>query len=208
MGVFKDKDYDGILKIMSEISDTLITFTPENARGLSSSELKVSADTYFDYVQDGVSAENAIELAKEGIYKGNIDKRNDLWNRNESKYHFITVYIDMPREKLYERINMRVDLMRDGGVVKEAEMLKQMNLSPKNTALQAIGYKEFFDYIDGKETLDQALEKLKQSTRRYAKRQITWFKKLHCDIIYNNMTKEELIEEIKRIMYGETKNKE
>lgn len=69
MGVFKDKDYDGILKIMSEISDTLITFTPENARGLSSSELKVSADTYFDYVQDGVSAENAIEIAKEELVK-------------------------------------------------------------------------------------------------------------------------------------------
>ena len=151
----------------------------------------------------------AIELAKEGIYKGNIDKRNDLWNRNESKYNFIIICIDMPREKLYERINMRVDLMRDSGVIEEAEMLKQMELPSKNTALQAIGYKEFFDYIDGKETLDEALEKLKQSTRRYAKRQITWFKKLKCDIIYNDdMTKQELVEEIKRMMYGETKSKE
>lgn len=150
----------------------------------------------------------AIELAKEGIYKGNVNKRNDLWNRNESKYNFITIYIDMPREKLYERINRRVELMRDSGVIEEADMLKQMELPPKNTALQAIGYKEFFDYIDGKETLDEALEKLKQSTRRYAKRQITWFKKLKCDIIYNNMTKEELVEEIKRKIYGETKSKE
>ena len=144
----------------------------------------------------------AIELAKEGTYKGDIDSRNDLWNRNESKYNFITVYIDMPREKLYERINMRVDLMKESGVVDEAKMLKNLNLNPNNTAVQAIGYKEFFDYIDGKESIDEALEKLKQGTRRYAKRQVTWFKKLKCDIIYTaEISKEELIQKIKRKMY-------
>lgn len=144
----------------------------------------------------------AIELAKEGIYKGNIDSRNDLWNKNESKYNFVTVYIDMPREKLYERINMRVDLMKDSGVIDEAKMLKGLNLAPTNTAVQAIGYKEFFDYLDGKETLDEALNKLKQGTRRYAKRQITWFKKLGSDVIYSSeITKEELIKKIKRKMY-------
>ena len=148
----------------------------------------------------------AIELAEEGIYKGNVDDRNDLWNRNESKYNFVTIYIDMPREKLYERINMRVDLMRDSGVIEEAKMLKRLELAPTNTAVQAIGYKEFFEYIDGKETIDEALEKLKQGTRRYAKRQITWFKKLKCDIIYNiGISKEELIEKIKRKMYEEKK---
>lgn len=144
----------------------------------------------------------AIELAKEGVYKGNIDRRNDLWNRNESKYNFVTVYIDMPREKLYERINIRVDMMKDSGVIEEAKMLKDMNLEQTNTALQAIGYKEFFEYIDGKETIEAALDKLKQGTRRYAKRQVTWFKKLGCDIKYNNdISKEELIDKIKRKMY-------
>lgn len=144
----------------------------------------------------------AIELAKEGIYKGNIDKRNDLWNRNDSKYKFITIYIDMPRQKLYDRINMRVDLMKESGIIEEAIMLKNKRLSKNNTAVQAIGYKEFFDYIDKKETLDEALEKLKQNSRRYAKRQITWFKKLNCDIIYNDeVTYDKLIEDVKRKMY-------
>ena len=148
----------------------------------------------------------AIQLAKEGTYKSDIDKRNDLWNKNESKYNFITIYIDMPREKLYDRINMRVDLMKDSGVIEEAKMLKNMKLPDKNTAMQAIGYKEFFDYIDGKEILEISLERLKQSTRRYAKRQITWFKKLNCDIVYNeNMKEAELFENIKRMMYEKRK---
>lgn len=144
----------------------------------------------------------AIELAKEGTDKSNIEKRNDLWNKNESKYHFVTVYINMPRKVLYDRINRRVDMMESLGVIEEAKMLKDMNLDKNSTAIQAIGYKEFFEYIDGKETLDEALEKLKQNTRRYAKRQITWFNKLKCDMILDETTsKEEIIEKIKRIVY-------
>lgn len=146
----------------------------------------------------------AIELANEGIYKGNVEKRNDLWNKNDSKYDFVTVYINMPREILYDRINKRVDAMEDSGIIEEAKMLKSMNLDKNSTALQAIGYKEFFDYIDGKETLQEALEKLKQNTRRYAKRQITWFNKLNCDLVLNEKTDEkEIIDKLKRKVYGE-----
>lgn len=144
----------------------------------------------------------AIELAREGNAKSDIEKRNDLWNKNESKYNFVTVYIDMPREVLYDRINKRVDIMESLGVIEEAKMLKEMNLDKNSTAIQAIGYKEFFEYIDGKESLNEALEKLKQNTRRYAKRQITWFNKLNCDIILNeNTSQDEVIEKLKRIKY-------
>ena len=146
----------------------------------------------------------AIELANEGIYKGNVEKRNDLWNKNDSKYDFVTVYINMPREILYDRINRRVDAMEDSGIIEEAKMLKSMNLDNNSTALQAIGYKEFFEYLDGKETLQEALEKLKQNTRRYAKRQITWFNKLNCDLVLNEKTDEkEIIDKLKRKVYGE-----
>lgn len=146
----------------------------------------------------------AIELANEGIYKGNVEKRNDLWNKNDSKYDFVTVYINMPRDILYDRINRRVDAMEDSGIIEEAKMLKSMNLDKNSTALQAIGYKEFFEYLDGKETLQEALEKLKQNTRRYAKRQITWFNKLNCDLVLNEKTDEkEIIDKLKRKVYGE-----
>lgn len=79
------------------------------------------------------------------------------------------------REKLYNRINLRVDSMIADGLVEEAKKFYKKNLS--NTAKYAIGYKELFDYFDGKCTLTEAIEKIKQNTRRYAKRQITWFKR-------------------------------
>ena len=79
------------------------------------------------------------------------------------------------REKLYERINKRVDLMVENGLLNEAESF--FNSSPSDTAFMAIGCKELKPYFDGVKALDQCLADLKQSTRRYAKRQITWFKR-------------------------------
>ena len=80
----------------------------------------------------------------------------------------------MDREKLYENINKRVDSMIIEGLLDEVEKLQsQRNLNPLNT----VGYSELFDYFDGKSTLTEAIDKIKQNTRRFAKRQITWFKK-------------------------------
>ncbi len=79
------------------------------------------------------------------------------------------------REKLYERINLRVDLMIEKGLLKEAEAFFGDN--PSKTAVNAIGYKELKPYIDGDLPLDICVENLKRETRRYAKRQITWFKR-------------------------------
>ena len=141
----------------------------------------------------------AIEMAKFETDKSTVNERNDLWNKNESKYNFLVIYIDMPREELYNRINQRVEKMEELGVIEEARKLKRMNLPADNTAIQAIGYKEFFDYIDGKISLEESLENLKQGTRRYAKRQVTWFKKLDCDMVYKQgQSVEELICDIKR----------
>ncbi|MFY0642919.1 MAG: tRNA (adenosine(37)-N6)-dimethylallyltransferase MiaA [Bacteroidia bacterium] len=88
-------------------------------------------------------------------------------------YHCIKIYLQMDRDALYSRINQRVDLMMKGGLLDEAEALY-----PKRSlnALQTVGYKELFDYLDGNSTLEQAVEKIKQHSRNYAKRQITWFK--------------------------------
>ena len=77
------------------------------------------------------------------------------------------------REKLYERIDMRVDLMLEAGLLAEAEALYKSDFA--GTAAQAIGYKELFGYFEGTSTLLEATELLKRETRRYAKRQLTWF---------------------------------
>lgn len=93
---------------------------------------------------------------------------------NKRPFNIIKLALDMPREKLYERINLRVDLMVKQGLVEEVKSLlpyRELN------ALNTVGYSELFDYFDGKTSLDEALLLIKQNTRRFAKRQLTWFRK-------------------------------
>ena len=82
--------------------------------------------------------------------------------------------LSMPREELYDRINRRVDMMFDAGLVAEVESLRQYRDMP---ALQTVGYKEIFEYFDGKHSLETARELIKRNSRRYAKKQISYFKR-------------------------------
>lgn len=92
-------------------------------------------------------------------------------NRN---FRIVKIGIDIPREELVKRINLRVDEMIFRGLAEEA----RANYSSRNlNALNTVGYKEMFDYLDGLCTLEDAIEKIKINTRRYAKRQLTWFRK-------------------------------
>lgn len=84
------------------------------------------------------------------------------------------VVTDISRDALYDRINKRVDKMMENGLLKEAQSLYEHK---DLTALKTVGYKELFDFIDGKFSLDEAVNMIKQDTRRYAKRQVTWCKK-------------------------------
>ena len=96
--------------------------------------------------------------------------------KNGVKYDYKVFAINMDREKLYERINKRVEIMIEKGLIAEVEnLLKKYNKFP--TAMQGLGYKEVVEYLQGKTTKEEMIEKIKQETRRYAKRQITWFKK-------------------------------
>lgn len=94
----------------------------------------------------------------------------------KSERDFLPIYIclDVPREVLYDRINKRVDAMIEAGLVDETRTLYPFR---DLTALQTVGYTELFDYFDDKMTLHEAIDKIKQHTRNYAKRQTTWFRK-------------------------------
>ena len=93
------------------------------------------------------------------------------------KYDYKVFALNIDRSVLYERINKRVDIMIEQGLIEEVKnILKKYNEFP--TAMQAIGYKEIVEYLDGNLTKQEAIEKIKQESRRYAKRQITWFKKI------------------------------
>jgi tRNA dimethylallyltransferase len=90
-------------------------------------------------------------------------------------YDTALIGLTMERDKLYERINMRVDMMISEGLLDEVSRLHRQGLRDCQS-IQAIGYKEIYDYLDGKVGLDLAVENLKQNSRRYAKRQLTWFR--------------------------------
>jgi tRNA dimethylallyltransferase len=101
--------------------------------------------------------------------------------------------IEHPREKLYERINHRVDLMMEAGLLKEVE-----NVFPKRhlNALRTVGYTELFAYLNHEITLNEAVDLIKQNSRRYAKRQMTWFRK-HQDAVWIPFdTSEKMIQNI------------
>ncbi len=109
-----------------------------------------------------------------GVKKSELDRRSKEGERRFDIRCVCLAYSE--RGVLYSRINERVDAMLAAGLAAETEELISEGIFEKNTtAAQAIGYKELFDYIAGKESLDAAAEKLKIATRRYAKRQITWF---------------------------------
>ena len=90
-------------------------------------------------------------------------------------YNTAIVGLTMDRDQLYERINLRVNMMMDEGLLPEVKALYQQGLR-ECQSIQAIGYKEIYEYLDGKVTLNEAVENLKQNSRRYAKRQLTWFR--------------------------------
>lgn len=136
-------------------------------------ELKNSDPEYFAQVdtQNTMRIQRAIEVIRlTGEKYSKLRKKEPV--PRPFKVHRIV--IDHNRETLYERINLRVDLMMKAGLLKEVESVKDKR---HFSSLNAVGYKELFDYLDGHSTLDEAVEKIKQNSRRYAKRQLTWFRR-------------------------------
>ncbi|EOR92962.1 tRNA delta(2)-isopentenylpyrophosphate transferase [Arcticibacter svalbardensis MN12-7] len=101
------------------------------------------------------------------LYRSNSIKLN-------RPFSSIKIGLNMDRPLLYERINKRVDMMIQAGLVDEVDKLKPFR---HLNALNTVGYAEIFDYLDGSSSLEQAIDKIKQNTRRFAKRQLTWFRK-------------------------------
>lgn len=107
-----------------------------------------------------------------------ISQHNRETKALPDKYRPLWIGLDFTdRQELYDRINLRVDKMLGQGLMEEIERLLQKGVPPDATALQAIGYKEFFPALRGEGSLAEAAEKCKQESRRYAKRQLTWFRR-------------------------------
>ena len=126
-------------------------------------------------------------------YSSFINKKED--NRNFTP---IVIGLEAEREIMYSRINQRVDLMLNEGQLQEAESLFQ---NKELNALQTVGYRELFDYFEGKTTLDFAIEEIKKNTRRFSKRQLTWFKRTENAIWFDYLTdRKEIMDNLQLII--------
>lgn len=99
------------------------------------------------------------------------------WHPKKQRYPFIAFGLTMPRALLYRRIEQRVDVMLANGLIAEVESLLAAGYARDSIALQSFGYRELIAYLDGDCTYTEAISQLKQNTRRFAKRQLTWFRK-------------------------------
>ncbi|MBQ4630658.1 MAG: tRNA (adenosine(37)-N6)-dimethylallyltransferase MiaA [Clostridia bacterium] len=132
-----------------------------------------------------------------------ISEHNKRTKEKPSPYNYIYFGISRPRQELYERIDKRVDIMMEQGLLDEVFALWKKGLSEKHTSMQALGYKEFLWYIKGKSTLDESVRILKRDSRHYAKRQLTWFgrnSEMHWLDLSGNKPGEDALEEAKNIL--------
>ena len=127
----------------------------------------IRALEFYHYNGYPISKHNETERAKESVF--------------DSKYYVLT----MDRAKLYDRIERRVDIMIDNGLVDEVRSLITEGLDDSYISMQGIGYKEIYEYLKGTSTLDEAVYNIKQNTRHFAKRQMTWFRR-EKDVIFIN----------------------
>lgn len=161
-----------------EVRESLIKFLDDNG----------VAALYQKLVEcDGKSAQKiAPENVKRVIRALEVYETTGItlseWNRrsveNSNKKDALVLFLDFDdRQLLYSRIDKRVDMMLEMGILDETERLIKMGIKNSPTACQAIGYKEFYPYFDNTDTLDNCIQKLKLNSRHYAKRQLTWFKR-------------------------------
>jgi len=167
------KGFDKMPEIPSEIREKVISLYKEKGIEFLQEQVKEKDSVYFNEVDK--NNPQRLMRALEVIYSTN--KTFSSFRKKEDKkrsFDIVKIGLEIDREILYNRINKRVDIMMENGLEKEVKSL--IPFKDKNS-LQTVGYKELFEYFDGNYSLEQATEMIKQNTRRFAKRQITWFKK-------------------------------
>lgn len=157
------KKYEAMAEILgkSELHKKLALVDREYAASVSYNNVKkvVRALTFFEMTGEKLSEHNKRERER------------------SSPFDFAYFVLTMDRKKLYERIDKRVDLMFDMGLVEEVKALMAKGYDKSLVSMQGIGYKEVIDYLSGKTSLEECIDIIKRDTRHFAKRQLTWFKR-------------------------------
>lgn len=166
-GTYKDMEYRNYLEMLAE----------EKGKVFVHDLLKdVDASSYQKlYPNDLKRVIRALEVYK--LSGKTIGELNENQNIYDIPYNINYYVLNMDREELYDKINKRVDQMLEQGLVEEVVNLKEKGYNSNMQSMKGIGYKEILYYLDNKISLDEAIEMIKQGSRNYAKRQLTWFRK-------------------------------
>lgn len=167
------KGLDIFPEVSSKIREQLNSELNEKGIETLQNELKETDPNYFEKVD--IQNPHRLIRALE-IYRATGKPYSSFLNKESIHRDFETLFIGLTaeRETVYNRINLRVDQMIEAGLIDEAKSLLQYK---EKNALQTVGYRELFEYFDGKITREEAISEIKKNTRRFAKRQNTWFKK-------------------------------
>ncbi|TYP48686.1 tRNA (adenosine(37)-N6)-dimethylallyltransferase MiaA [Thermosediminibacter litoriperuensis] len=195
-----EKDEDLRLQLRSEaekygnefLYDKLKQVDPKAAEKIHPNNLRRIIRALEVYIKTGVPFSYFEELTK----------------KQESPYDLLIFGLTRPREELYERINKRVLLMIEKGFVDEVKRLLEMGYSKDLNSMQGLGYRQIIDYLEGRTTFEEAIYLISRDTRRYAKRQYTWFRK-DKNIIWLDVSREgegKIIENIVKSVEGKLKN--
>ena len=164
---------DDIPTVDDETRETLKRRLKEEGLEALVEELKTLDPEYYEIV-DRQNPRRVVHGLEICLMTGKTYTSFRKREKKQRPFRIVKIGLNRPREELYHRINQRVDLMMQQGLLDEAKSLypmRQMN------ALNTVGYKEIFDYLDGRWPLEEAVERIKGNTRRYARKQLTWYKK-------------------------------
>ena len=164
---------DAFPKIPIQVRDDLNTLFKEHGIMVLQEQLKIKDPNYYSKV-DLENPHRLIRALEVCIASGQPYSSFLNSKRNNREFQFILVGIQADRDIIYDRINRRVDLMIDQGLVEEA---RELHTYKNLNALNTVGYKELFRFFEGECSLDEATEEIKKNTRRFAKRQLTWYRK-------------------------------
>lgn len=131
----------------------------------------------------------------------NLSDKNERERKRDAAYDSAFFVMTMPRDMLYDRINKRVDLMMEAGLVDEVRQLKEMGVKKEMTSMQGLGYRQIFDHLEGRYDLDIAVDEIKKQTRHFAKRQLTWFRR-EKNVVWIDVTEFKSGREIAEYMAG------
>ncbi len=197
------KGLDFFPDIAPEIRDEVRTTFEEKGLDYLQNTLKVLDANYYESLlqNNPQTLQNPHRMMRfVEVCLGTGKPYSSFINKKENNRNFtpIVIGLEANREIMYSRINQRVDIMLNEGQLQEAERLfpnKELN------ALQTVGYRELFDYFEGKITLDFAIEEIKKNTRRFSKRQLTWFKRTENTIWFDYLTdRKEIMDNLQLII--------